>query len=370
MKILKITLRGVLALAVILSLATYLFMKQRSFGKLPSGTHLELIRKSPNYKDGSFQNLEVTPVIAEDASYMSMMADFFSKGVDREPSTPIPSIKTDVRSLTANEPTIIWFGHSSYLILIDGKKILVDPVFSERVSPVQFAGVKRFRGTEVYSVQDFPELDAVIITHDHYDHLDYESIVALAPNVKSFYTTLGVGSHLRHWDIPESKITELDWWGHTTLWSHAELTCTPARHFSGRGLTRNKTLWGSYVLQVGDTKIFIGGDSGYDGSFKKIGDTFGPFDIALVECGQYNTQWRYIHMMPEQTVQASIDLQAKVLMPVHWGKFKLALHPWREPIERALAEAVKRGVTVTTPEIGEPILLNQPLPAAPWWTRQ
>jgi L-ascorbate metabolism protein UlaG (beta-lactamase superfamily) len=339
----------------------------RSFGSVPSGKTLQAILKSPNYKNGVFQNLTATPVIAEGASYTSMMRNFFGKGIDREPAKPLPHVKTDLKSFNPGEPSIIWFGHSSYLIVADGKKILVDPVFGKRASPVSFAGVEAFKGTMIYEPEDLPELDAVIITHDHYDHLDYYTIIRLQDKVKVFYTSLGVSAHLTYWGVPSDIIFEFDWWDKGTLWPGAELTCTPARHFSGRLFTRGKTLWSSFVLQLNDIRIFIGGDSGYDASFKKIGDTFGPFSIALLECGQYNIQWPYIHMMPEQTVHASQDLQAEVLMPVHWAKFRLALHPWYEPIERAAAEAARLGVTLTTPQIGEPISLKNIPSGQTWW---
>jgi L-ascorbate metabolism protein UlaG (beta-lactamase superfamily) len=262
---------------------------------------------------------------------------------------------------------VIWFGHSSFLIKINGKNILVDPVFSLRASPVQYAGSKSYPGTMVYNISDFPELDAVIISHDHYDHLDYNSILALKSKTKMFCVPLGVSEHLLRWGVDENKIHEFDWWESEAIMPGFELISTPARHFSGRGFTRNKTLWSSYVLKTETTRIFIGGDSGYDGTFKKVGEQYGPFDIVMLECGQYDVQWPYIHMMPEQTVQASIDLKAQILMPVHWGKFTLALHPWREPITRAIGKANALNVKVATPKIGEPVILSDAIPQEMWW---
>ena len=344
-------------------------MQQKSFGKLPSGSRLERIKKSKNYRDGSFQNISETSMMAEGVNYFSLAMNYFGKGLDRQPSSTLPDIKTDLRSLPArNAPILIWFGHSSYLIRVNGKNILIDPVFSQRVSPVQSIGIKGFPVQWPYTTDDLPEIDALIITHDHYDHLDYNSILKLKTKVKMIYTALGVGAHLTFWGIEETRIQEFDWWESKMIFPDIELISTPARHFSGRGLTRNKTLWSSFVMKTNDYRIFLGGDSGYDNSFKIIGDKFGPFDLALLECGQYNTMWPYIHMMPEQTVQASIDLRAAVLMPVHWGKFTLALHPWREPIERAMKMANALGVFVTTPLIGEPVLLGAQFPRTPWWT--
>jgi L-ascorbate metabolism protein UlaG (beta-lactamase superfamily) len=366
-KILKKAGKILLIVLVVLLLVTYSFMQQATFGKLPSGKRLERIQKSPHYKDGSFQNLETTEMMAPDASYTSMIWKFFNPGPLLEPTVALPVIKTDLKALPEDQPVMVWFGHSSYLLSIDGKKILVDPVFSQRPSPVQYAGSKSFMGTMAYTPADFPDLDLVIITHDHYDHLDYGTIQQLKARTKLFCTALGVGTHLAYWGVDESRIREFDWWEGDTVAPGISLTATPARHFSGRGFTRNKTLWTSFVLKTGGKTIFVGGDSGYDASFKKIGDTFGPFDLAMVECGQYNVYWPYIHMMPEQTIQAAVDLNTKVLLPVHWGKFRLAMHPWKEPIERAIKQAEKQNVKTTTPRIGEVILLNGKLPDTRWW---
>lgn len=343
-------------------------MQQKSFGKLPSNESLERIKKSPQFKEGIFQNIEETQLMAEGTSYVGMMVKFFGKGVDREPTTSLPSVTTDLKNIS-EKPNLVWFGHSSFLISVGGKRILSDPVFSQRPSPVQYAGSKAYPGTMVYNVDDFPDLDVIVISHDHYDHLDYNTIVSLTARTKKFVVPLGVGEHLLHWGVPKEKIREFDWWEGEEVLPGIDLTCTPARHFSGRGFKRNKTLWASFVLKTGGLTIFIGGDSGYDKSFKKIGDAFGPFDIAMLECGQYDLQWPNIHMMPEETVQASIDLKAKTLLPVHWGKFTLALHPWRDPIRRATKEAEKLNVNVTTPLIGQPIYFGEGFPKEQWWEK-
>lgn len=356
-----------LIITLVLIVVTYIFMQQKPFGKLPSGKRLERVKQSHNYRDGSFKNLEKTEMLAENVSYYQMMKKYFGKGVDRQPSAALPTIKTDLNTLPSDKPVIVWFGHSSYLIKIHDKTILVDPVFSERTSPVQYIGMKAYAGTMAYCAGDMPEVDVVIITHDHYDHLDYNSILALKSKTKLFCTALGVGSHLEYWGIPASSIIEFDWWDHQILLPGIKLTSTPARHFSGRGFTRNKTLWSSFVLDASDHKIFIGGDSGYDSSFKKIGEKFGPFDIALLENGQYDPMWPYIHMMPEEVVQASLDLNANVLMPVHWSKYTLALHPWNEPVKRAITKATELNVTVTTPKIGEVIHIGENYPETHWW---
>lgn len=366
MKFLRIFFRIVVITVASLAVITWLFMLQPSFGKLPSGARQKRIESSPNFKEGIFQNIEETKLMAEDASYFTMFTKFFGKDSLREPSRSLPTIKTDLKSLP-DKPTLIWFGHSSYLISIDGKKILADPVFSLRASPVQYAGSKSYPGTMIYAPEDFPELDVVVISHDHYDHLDYNTIQKFKSKTKLFVVPLGIGEHLSYWGVPDSQIREFDWWEGDTVLPGIDLISTPARHFSGRGFSRNKTLWTSFVLKLSGYTIFIGGDSGYDGSFKKIGDKYGPIDLAMLECGQYDVQWPNIHMMPEETVQASIDLKAKAFLPVHWAKFTLALHPWKEPIQRAVRHAQKLNVQVTTPKIGEPVVFGETLPFSEWW---
>jgi L-ascorbate metabolism protein UlaG (beta-lactamase superfamily) len=342
-------------------------MQKKVFGKLPRGARQQRIEQSPNYRKGSFQNLSETPMMIEGVSYFSLLREFFKNKPERYPQDSIPTVKTNLTTWTSDTPSIIWFGHSSYLIFIEGKRILVDPVFSDRPSPIQYVGTKSFVGARVYSAADLPEIDLLILTHDHYDHLDYTSIQQLKSKVKRVCAPLGVAEHLVYWGVAESIITEFDWWDSSELFSGIQLTSTPARHFSGRGFIRNKSLWTSYVLKTENHTVFIGGDSGYDPAFKMIGEKHGPFDIALLECGQYDWQWPLIHMMPEETVQASIDLKAEVLMPVHWGKFVLANHAWKDPITRAKKQAEVLQVKITTPRIGEPIILGSELPNEEWW---
>ena len=348
-----------------LVIATYLFIQLPPFGRNPSGSRLQRILKSSQYKTSGFENIEPTTLMAEGASYPKMMKEFFSKGVDREPTTALPFIKTDLTKLENN--SLVWFGHSSYLLRVAEKSILVDPVFSERASPVQFAGMRAYRGTNNYRPEDMPALDVIILTHDHYDHLDYNVIKSLHQRTKVFYTSLGVGQHLERWGVPLEKIVEMDWWESHAVSDAIKLIATPARHFSGRGLIRNKTLWSSFVLKTNDVSIFIGGDSGYDESFKKIGELYGPFDLVILESGQYDQKWPQIHMAPEEAVYACVDLKGKVMLPVHWGKFALALHPWTEPIVRVLKEAKQRNVTVATPIIGETMSLLKEPPTKKWW---
>lgn len=358
----------VFVIIALLSAGIFLFLQQAAFGTAPSSARLNRISKSPNYKNGSFQNLMPTPVISKDASYVDMIRQQFSADSTRAPLKNLPSIKYDLTQTPTDKPTITWFGHSTYLIQIEGKNILIDPVFSQRTSPVQYVGTKNYLGTDVYKASDFSNIDYLVLSHDHYDHLDYLTTLAMKPYVGHYYTPLGVGSHLEAWGIDTSKISEMDWWDEISLTPDIKLICTPARHFSGRGLTdRGKTLWASFILITPTHKLYLGGDSGYGTHYKEIGKKYGPFDIAFLECGQYNAYWPNIHMMPEETVQASIDLNAKVLMPVHWGKFTLALHSWNEPITRLLKRSEELNVSTTTPMIGERVILDSLLPALKWW---
>ncbi len=368
MKIFKKIMLILIFLVAIFAIIIYGGSHLESVGKEPAGDRLARILKSPNYKEGSFQNLSNTPVQSEDASFLIIFWNFFfNKVPNLQPTETLPSVKIDLKKNPSNQPTITYFGHSSYLIQIGGKNILMDPVFSERTSPVQFFGTKNFKGTHVYQLSDMPTLDYVFLSHDHYDHMDYETLKTMAGSSIQFVVPLGVGAHLEHWGISPDKIVELDWWENRNIEPGISLTATPARHFSGRGWKRGKSLWASYVLETDSAKIFLGGDSGYEKHFKEIGQKFGPFDLAILECGQYNRWWPYIHMMPEQTAQASLDLNAKVLWPVHWGKFALALHAWNEPIQRISKKAKELDIQLTMPRIGEQIIIGEKYPNDTWW---
>jgi len=327
----------------------------RILGKSPSGKRLERIKNSPNYKNGAFQNIEPTEAILKDASMPKMLKEiFFNRPANLSPAIDVTAFKIDLTKLSDTKSSIVWFGHSSYYINHHGFKILVDPVLSGHASPFS-SMVKAFKGADIYKAEDIPEIDLLLITHDHYDHLDYKVVLKLKHKFKKVLTALGVGSHLEYWGIDSNKIVELDWW--ESYWANEkiEFTSTPSRHFSGRTLKRANTLWSSFVLDLGNKKIFLGGDSGYDSQFKKIGEKYGPFELAILDCAQYGANWPYIHMVPEQTTQAALDLQAKVLLPVHWGKFALANHPWTEPIERINKSAEFLKVFVNVPVIGQVI---------------
>jgi L-ascorbate metabolism protein UlaG (beta-lactamase superfamily) len=356
-----------LSLIIIFILSIYLFLREPKFGKLPTGNALERIKLSPNYKDGQFQNLEFTPSLTEGASMIRVMQKFFfEKSKNNKPPHPLPSKKTDLLNLDPAKNILVWFGHSSYFMQIDGKKFLVDPVFSGASSPLSFT-TRSFPGSDVYTTADIPQIDYLIITHDHWDHLDYQTIINLKPKVNLVITALGVAPHLESWGYTSSEIIELDWNENASLQNGFNVTAVAARHFSGRTFTRNRSSWNAFVLQTPTLKIFVGGDSGYGAHFETTGKKFGPFDLAVLECGQYNLYWKYIHMMPEEVVKAAIDIHAKSILPVHWAKFSLSLHDWDEPIKRVIAEAERKKIYVIHPMIGEEVNLRNINTFSKWW---
>jgi len=353
---------------IAITISIYAFMLQPKFGSKPAGQRLQAIEASANYRNGQFQNLSVTPQLTEGASFGSVLQEFiFIKKPRKKPAQPLPSVKTNLQALRKEEDILVWMGHSSYFMQVDGKTILVDPVLSGSASPLSFT-TKSFAGADIYTTDDIPEIDFLFITHDHWDHLDYDTIKKLQPKIKTIITGLGTAAHLERWGFAKDMIIEKDWNETAAIAGGFTVTVTPARHFSGRSFTRNKASWASFVLQTPAHKIFIGGDSGYDTHFTSIGSQHGPFDLAILECGQYDKSWKYIHMMPEETVQAAQDLQAKKLLPVHWGKFSLSNHAWDEPAERVLKAAAKKNMPLLTPMIGERVNINEDGQAfGPWW---
>ena len=317
-----------------------------------------MMNRSSHFKNGKFENLHATPVFdKESGQRIALFNNFFRKHPGRRPADIIPSVKTDLLNLPRDQNVLVWFGHSSYLMQVDGKRILVDPVFSGNASPVP-GMIKAFRGADIYSVEDLPEIDYLLITHDHYDHLDYETICELRPKTGLVICGLGVGSHLEHWGYDKVKIIEKDWYEDLEPDSGFIIHTHPARHFSGRSFARNNTLWLSFVLQTPTMKIFIGGDSGYDTHFAEAGEKYGPFDLAIIENGQYNDAWRYIHAKPEEVLKAAGDLNARRLLPVHSGKLALGMHPWKEPLVRITELSKSSDIRLLTPMIGEQVNLK------------
>lgn len=353
---------------LILLISTFVFLNQKKFGQLPSGERLAKIEAAPNYKNGSFQNQSHTPDLPEGVGYWDLIKKFFfEKKIDQRPKQSIPSIKTDLLSLNSQEEMLVWFGHSSYFMQIDGLKILVDPVFCGSASPLPF-GTKAFEGTDIYTTNDLPDIDVLFISHDHWDHLDYETVVNIQPKVKKVICGLGVGAHFEYWGYPLDKIIETNWGDKTALADSVIVYTLPARHFSGRGIRRNKSLWASFALQTASKRIYIGGDSGYDTHFAAIGETFGPFDLAILENGQYDEHWPYIHLLPREVLTAAKQLKAQSILPVHSSKFVLGNHPWYEPLESIVKNNVEN-LNILTPMIGEKVDINKLNQTFNYWWR-
>jgi L-ascorbate metabolism protein UlaG (beta-lactamase superfamily) len=363
-KIMGITFIIIGALVV----SIYLFMQQDTFGKSPSGKRLEKIKQSPNYKNGKFQNLRNTPTLTEGYTYFGVIYNnYIKKIIKHYPTNKIPSVQTDLLNLPIDSNVLVWFGHSSYFIQINGKRILVDPVFSGSASPV--AGTaKAYNGTDIYTVAELPEIDYLFISHDHYDHVDYKTLIELKDKTKKVICGLGVGSHFEHWGYHPDNIIEKDWYEKAELESGFTAFVEPARHFSGRSFSTNNTLWASYLLQTPSMKIYIGGDSGYDTHYADIGNKYGSIDFAILDNGQYDEAWRQIHNHPEDVLKAAQDLKAKRILPVHSSKFTLAAHPWDEPLIRITEINKKYNIPIASPMIGEIVNLNDPTQQfKQWW---
>ncbi len=367
-KLLKRFIIVSIAIVALLFATVFLYMKQDKFGNAPSGERLSQIEKSPHFKDGKFQNFSETPDLTEGYTMSGVMyAQVFKKAPRRTPTDVIPSVKTDLLTIPIDSNVLIWFGHSSYLMQIDGKRILVDPIFSGNASPIP-GTVNSFEGTDIYSVTDLPPIDYLFISHDHYDHVDYETLTGLKDKVRKVICGLGIGSHFEQWGYDKEQIIETDWFERIDLDTGFITFTEPARHFSGRGFTRNNTLWQSYVLQTPTLKIYMGGDSGYDTHYADIGRKHGPIDLAILDNGQYDLAWRLIHTLPEEVLKAATDLKAKRLFPVHSSKFVLANHPWDEPLIKITELNKEYNFPLVTPIIGEVVNLNDPAQQfKQWW---
>jgi L-ascorbate metabolism protein UlaG (beta-lactamase superfamily) len=339
----------------------------------PLGARQRAVRKarhkrSKNYSGRAFVNYLPTPMGMGTGGMRSMLRDQLRTAPLRKPTAALTPATPRFTAAPAGNARVTWLGHSAILVNMHHKNILLDPMFSKRASPFQWAGPKRFAGARVLGVADLPVIDAVVISHDHYDHLDYHSIKQLATRVKHFFVPLGVGAHLERWGVPVAHITELDWWESYIL-DDITFTCTPSRHFSGRTLTdRFHTLWASWVVDDGSTRLFFSGDTGYGPHFTQIGKKYGPFDLALLECGQYDHRWPNIHMQPEQTALAAADLRAKRMLPIHWGAFQLAFHDWTDSVERVLLATKDSNTSVATPQLGETFVVKgTTYPHDLWW---
>lgn len=354
--------------AVTLAAVGYGYMHTVKFGAFPEGVRLARIEDSPNYSNGEFKNLEPIPISTSEGSVIMSLLRALTVEKDRpRPDTPIPSVKTSLACLDRYKDLIVWLGHSSFYTQLAGHAILIDPVFSDNAAPIPFAN-EAFPGSDVYSADDMPGIDVLLITHDHWDHLDYPTVMKLKGKIAKIVCPLGIGAHFERWGFDPSMIIELDWNESLNLSNDLWIHALPARHYSGRTLTRNKSLWAAYALTSANRKIYVSGDSGYGTHFQKAGEIFGGFDLAVLDSGQYNEGWRYVHMMPEDATQAATDLNAQALLPAHAGKFSIARHSWDDPFIR-LVEATKSSpFPLLTPKIGEPLFIgNGQQQFSLWW---
>ena len=329
---------------------------------------LSKIETSRQFRQGQFHGPGGEVMDLSVARFASTTWEFLFSRNNRTPDVPLPRNPVDPTHFNnpgRNQLNATWLGHSSLMVNLDGYKLLLDPVFQKRVSLV---GPSRFNGEVPFDILQLPPVDAVIISHDHYDHLNKYTAVQIQSRTNLFIVPLKVGERLVKWGIPREKIVELDWWDEFRPEADLKITATPAQHFSGRGLTdRNKTLWASWVITGPAHNIFYSGDSGYFSGFKQIGRKYGPFDMTFLECGAYNEAWHPVHMFPEETVQAHLDLKGALLHPIHWATFNLSLHPWYEPMERLANAAEKAGIDIATPVVGGTTVFREPIVTKRWW---
>ena len=358
---------------IVIAILIFIFLKiNPAFGSSPDKNTKEIIVNSENFFEGKFRNIKTTYTNYRTSEKKATLKEWFSPPKEKNPLNPLPTKKFKGQDLT--EGKFVWFGHSTLLMRTEGLVVMTDPVFN-RASPLpsfsskskrNFFNGKPFAFENPILIDNLPKVDIVIISHDHYDHLDSKAIKDLSNRVDHFFVPLGVGAHLERWGVNKNIITELDWCD-SKNYKNIKFTFAPSLHFSGRGVTNgNSTLWGSWIIKSNKLNAYFSGDGGYSETFKKLGDQYGPFDIAFIENGAYNVDWSNVHMYPDEAVQANIDLKSKVLFPIHWSKFDLSIHPWDEPIIRITKEAEKKNVNIATPMIGEIFdLIN--LPKTPWW---
>lgn len=346
-----------LMLGVLILMATTILANKSSAAHTRSALSLESELKNPVKvtKGGQFEQARV------------LWDFFFNKPANTRPTGKIPVQRLTREQLQqAPNGTVYRLGHSTVLLKLDDAFWITDPMFSDRASPFRFFGPERFHAPPI-SIAELPPIKAVIISHDHYDHLDQDSIMHLAGKVEYFLTPLGVGDILIGWGVSAAKVRQLDWWQETEV-GGVRLVATPAQHFSGRGLfDRNRTQWASWVILAADRRVFFSGDSGYFNGFKKIGETYGPFDMTMLETGAYDANWPSVHMQPEESILAHIDLKGRRLLPIHNGTFDLSMHSWHDPFDRVVALGEAQHIPVLTPKMGEPVNMQSTGRGQQWW---
>ena len=349
----------------------FYYVNRPEFGRLPQGERLKKILNSPNYYGDHFDYFTPIQVMAEDFEepenrFTATLKFLFGDKSYLLPHKPLPTVKTNLKDLPENLDCAVWMGHSTIYLQLAGKKILLDPVFSSYASPVFFVN-KAFEGSNIFTAEDFPEIDILAITHDHWDHLDYPSVMALKSKTKKIICPLGVGEHFELWNFDLQNVIEEDWDSEIDF-GDLKIFILPNQHFSGRFLKRNPTEWCSFAFITPNKKIFCSGDGGYGEHFKMIGEKFGNFDFAFMENGQYNMAWHLIHCLPEETAQAAEDIHAKKIVPIHAGKFALARHAWNDPYKNLTAASVDKSYQLLTPRIGELIDFSNEQNFSDWFS--
>lgn len=369
--ILRRSLLGLLALAAAGAAAAFAYLQQPKFDAPPAAAQAAAFAHSPNYAGGVFRNQVPSPLYTgpRQSRVESLWRFLTADGAGLRPAAPLPAVKTDLRALDPAQDVVVWLGHSSFFVQLGGRRILIDPVFSIDAAPIP--GVNRaFDGTSVYRAEDLPEIDQLLITHDHWDHLDHPTVTALEPKVRQVLAPLGVGGYFERWGYARAKIREADWYSTVQAAPGLTIHVLPARHFSGRLLERNKTLWAGYAIEANGRRLFFSGDTGFGPHFEEIAQRIGGgFDLVVTDNGQYNERWAHVHMTPEEAFHAAQILGTKAWLPAHVGKFRLARHAWDEPFERALAASAGQSeIRLATPRIGEALRLGDAQQSFErWW---
>ncbi|MBL51337.1 MAG: hypothetical protein CMG57_05205 [Candidatus Marinimicrobia bacterium] len=364
-KIMKVVILIILIFSAIFPAMLYL---NPNFGSNPSNYQKAGFANFKNYDNGKFQNLEKFEMMTGEISIF----EFFKKDTSRKPKKELKQEPIQIQEFCktgSKRLKFSWLGHSAFILNINNKIILLDPMFGKYASPIPIPSLKRYSSGIPFSIDELTSIDAVIFSHDHYDHLDYSTIKQIKNKVKKFYVPHGLGNHLKRWGVNDHKIHELNW-NQAIKHDDIEFVCLPALHFSGRGpFNRNSTLWASWAIKSPYGNVYFGGDSGYGKHFVDIGQQHGPFNFSFLDCGQYNGSWKYSHMVPEESVQASIDLNSNYFIPIHWAGFTLALHSWTEPVERSLKHAEKLNQKILTPKLGQIVTLHNEMNDynSNWW---
>lgn len=359
---------GCLFFVVLMALGCWVTLHQPQFGTVPGQKNQAAFLRSPQFHEGQFRNPDHTPLFSTDDTMFSILwSGLFAKKERLVPETALPAIATDLNALDSSRDTVVWLGHSSWFLQLQGRRILIDPILNEYAAPFSFMN-KAFAGTNIYSPEDMPDIDSLVISHDHWDHLDYTTVLALKPKIKQVICPLGVGAHFRSWGFSEQMIHEGDWGDSIELDTNVTVHVLPARHYSGRLFSKNRSLWAGFAFTTADSSIFFSGDSGYGQHFAEIGKVFKGFDLVFLDCGQYDPRWAYIHMTPEEAAMAAQDLGARYLLPAHVGRFTIANHPWDEPYLRLVQASATKSYQLILPQIGEPVAVEVPVSTdSTWW---